>query len=196
MSLPFDRRTHPTLPGLGCARWSCCTKPFGCDFVRLHARNVFLRAREASETLDSMTKDEGKRRKRHNRVAAVVAHAPRYAFKRLNRLAEDSGVSKAALSRLLRGDCTPTVRTLMKVSNAVGERLGRRIDPGELISEDGEYPTRFVCTLCGCKGCMPEFAYDSKGVLKPEYENWRPGLWTGDTLERESAVWREVEELE
>ena len=43
---------------------------------------------------------------------------------------------------------------------------------------------------------MPEFAYDSKGELKPEYENWQPGLWTGDTLERESALWREVEELE
>jgi len=141
-------------------------------------------------------KSEGKKRMNHNRVAAVLDHAPRYSFKRLTRLAEDSGVSKAALSRLLRGGCTPTLRTLIKVSKSLERRLGRRIDPGELVSESGEYPTRFVCDLCGCKGCLPDFAFDADGKRRPEYRDWRPGLWTGDTLERQGEVWRHVEELE
>lgn len=39
----------------------------------------------------------------HNRIAAVMAHTSRYAFKSESRLAADAGVSKSALNRLING---------------------------------------------------------------------------------------------
>lgn len=142
-----------------------------------------------------MRRREGGTR-RHNRVAAVLAHVPRYSFKRLQRLSTDAKVSKAALSRILRGASEPCYQTLVRIADAIGSHLGIRLDLRELVSKTGEYPTRFVCDLTRCKGCLPGFVFDEHGRVKPRYRNLKAGMWTGDTMEQKGPLWEAVEEIE
>ncbi len=64
------------------------------------------------------------------------------------------------------------------IALALSRRYGRRLDPREMVSFDGTYPTPSACTLMGCPGCLPEEAYDSHGARKPEWKNAQPGDWS------------------
>lgn len=113
-----------------------------------------------------------------NRIAAVMAHTSRYAFKSESRLAADAGVSKSALNRLINGLSSPSFASVCGIARALEEQVGRSIDPRELITFDGEYPTSSVCELVGCKGCLPDEAYDANEKITPQYAHIRPGHWS------------------
>ena len=119
----------------------------------------------------------------HNRILALMAHTNRYAFKGESRLAHDAGVSKSAVCRLLNGQSSPSFALVSSITKALEPHLqrgleGRRLDPHELISLDGTYPTASACQLAGCKGCLPAEAYDEHNRLKPEFRDMKPGQWS------------------
>jgi transcriptional regulator with XRE-family HTH domain len=120
----------------------------------------------------------------HNRIMAVLAHIPRYAFQGETRLAKDSGVSKSAICRVVTGQSSPSFALVHAVTRALEKHLGRRIDPREIVSLDGSYPTESVCKLTGCRGCLPERAYDAEEVLRPEFKAVQPGRWSGSIAPR------------
>lgn len=113
----------------------------------------------------------------HNRILALMAHTTRYAFQGETRLANDAGVSKSAVCRLLNGHSSPSFALVLAITRALEKRLGRPLDPRDLISLDGCYPTASACELAGCRGCLPPEAYDRDDRLKPEYRDVRPGQW-------------------
>lgn len=114
----------------------------------------------------------------YNRIAAIMAHTTRYAFKGGSRLAADAGVSKSAVCRLLKGQSSPSYALLSRLVQALERHLGRFLDLRDLISLDGTYPTRSVCQLTGCRGCLPAQAYDDEGNLKPQFKGIKPGQWS------------------
>ena len=73
------------------------------------------------------------------------------------------GVSRSTISRLLRGRINPSFRLAQAVTAALEKHLRRPLDLRELLSPDGTYPTASGCALAGCRGCMPEEAYDAEG---------------------------------
>ncbi len=89
----------------------------------------------------------------HNRLRLIMAHTTRYAFKGEARLALDAGVSKSAVSRLVNGLSSPSFAVVSAIAHALEKRLGRTLDPRELVSFDGRYPSASACALCGCRGC-------------------------------------------
>ncbi|MDQ2687672.1 MAG: helix-turn-helix domain-containing protein [Armatimonadota bacterium] len=107
-----------------------------------------------------------------------MVHAPRYSFQGQARLAADAGVSRSTISRLISGRINPSYRLAQAVTDALEKHLKRPLDLRELLSPDGAYPTASGCALAGCRGCMPEEAYDAEGNLKPEYRDQRPGHWS------------------
>ena len=111
----------------------------------------------------------------HNRIAAILTHIPWYAFEGQARLARDVGVSRSTISRLLAGLSSPSFVLVWAITKAIERRLGKPLDPRELVSLDGTYPTPSVCDLVGCRGCLPDAAYDRAGCLKPEWRHRRPG---------------------
>jgi transcriptional regulator with XRE-family HTH domain len=115
----------------------------------------------------------------HNRIMAALAHCPRYAFKGGKRLAQDCGVSPAAISRIVTGQSSPSYALVVAITKALEKRIGKRIDPRELVSPDGTYPTPSICELMGCKGCLPSEAFDEVERLKGEYSQLKPGSWSG-----------------
>jgi DNA-binding phage protein len=137
-----------------------------------HADNVMSKRRSQSN-LDGRI---------HNRIVAVLAHTTRYAFRGMARLATDSGVSKSAISRIIRGHSQPSFRVASNISRALERHLGRRIDPHELLSLDGSYPTQSVCQFMGCRGCLPEEAFEASGALRADFQGIQPGQWSGDTV--------------
>lgn len=87
-----------------------------------------------------------------------MVHVNWYLFSPQARLAMDAGVSRSALCRVLSGQAAPSFALIWKVSKALEKRLGarlpgRRLDPSELFSLDGTYPTPSACALVGCPGC-------------------------------------------
>ena len=87
------------------------------------------------------------------------------------RLAKDSNVSCAAISRLMNGKSSPSFALVAKITQAFERQFKKSIDPREVVSLDGSYPTPSVCQLVGCKGCTPQAAWNENDVLKPEYRN-------------------------
>lgn len=114
----------------------------------------------------------------YNRIHAVIEHIPWYGFRTQVRLAQDSGVSEAAISRLLRGESQPSLVVALQVAQAVEKRLGRRLDVRELFSLDGQFPTAFPCQLAGCPNCLPDLFYDEADALRRECRDVRPGQWS------------------
>ena len=112
-----------------------------------------------------------------NRINAVIEHIPWYGFRTQVRLAHDSQVSEAAISRLLRGESQPSLVVALQVTQAIARRLQRHIDVCELFSLDGSFPTASVCALVGCRNCLPECFYDERENLKPQFRDARPGQW-------------------
>lgn len=113
----------------------------------------------------------------HNRIMALMAHTTRYAFQGETRLARDAGVSKSAVCRLLSGQSSPSFALVVSITREIEKRLGRALDPRDLISLDGCYPTASACELAGCRGCLPPEAYDRHNCLRPEYKDVKPGQW-------------------
>jgi DNA-binding XRE family transcriptional regulator len=113
-----------------------------------------------------------------NRVFIVMTHTSRYSTEGQARLAANIGVSRSTISRLLRGKTRPSYRLVQAVTTALETALKRPLDPRELFSPDGSYPTPSGCALCGCKGCTPAEAYDRRGNLKPAFRNMKPGDWS------------------
>ncbi len=118
------------------------------------------------------------RRPVYNRIRTLMIHAPRYSFQGQARLAADAGVSRSTISRLLSGRINPSFRLAQAVTVSLEKHLKRPLDPREVLSPDGTYPTASGCEIASCRGCMPEEAYDSHGTLKPEYRDVRPGDWS------------------
>lgn len=114
----------------------------------------------------------------HNRVLALMAHTTRYAFRGETRLAADAGVSKSAVCRLLNGNSSPSYALVLAITRALEKQLERPLDPRDIISTDGTYPTASACALAGCRGCLPSEVYDDTDRVKPEYQHLRPGQWS------------------
>jgi len=113
-----------------------------------------------------------------HRVSAIMAHIPWYGFKSQARLAADVGFSKSAISRLLRGECIPSLALACALNAALERRLGRKLGLQELFSMDGTYPTPSACQLVGCANCLPPEAYDRDDNLRPEFRNVKAGEWS------------------
>jgi DNA-binding XRE family transcriptional regulator len=114
----------------------------------------------------------------YNRLSAVMAHTTRYAFKGQARLARDIGVSRSTIFRLIAGETRPSLDLALRITDRLEEELGRHIDPRDLLSLTGSYPTPSVCALCGCRGCLPEQAYDNDDRRHPLYQDLQPGQWS------------------
>jgi transcriptional regulator with XRE-family HTH domain len=123
-----------------------------------------------------------------NRLLGIMLHTTRYAFKGESRLATDAGVSKSAVSRLINGHCTPSYPLVAALTLALERQLGQPLDPREVVSLDGSYPTASVCQLCGCKGCLPDAAYDEFDQVRPQYRHLQPGQWVLHPLKSQHST--------
>jgi transcriptional regulator with XRE-family HTH domain len=113
-----------------------------------------------------------------NRVREILWHIPWYGFKTQARLAQDSGISPAAVSRLLRGESQPSLAVAMRLTRALSRRLGRPLDVSEVFSLDGSYPTPSVCHLTGCRNCLPPTFYDDQEEIRPDFRDIKAGEWS------------------
>lgn len=137
------------------------------------------KAHNASLKQEAATKRTGPTRVRlHNRIPAVMLHVSRYSFEGQARLAADVGVSRSTISRFLRGHTLPSYALVEAVARALSARLGKPLSPRELVSFDGTYPTASTCALVGCRGCLPEQAYDADGNRLPQWQGATPGDWS------------------
>ncbi len=113
------------------------------------------------------------------RLRAVLLHIPYYSIEPKARLAQDTGLSQNAISRIVRGKLTPSPVTVHLICKAIQRRSGVRIKPGEVFRSDPHFPTCSVCTLMGCTGCLPPEAWDERtDRLKPAWRNQKPGEWS------------------
>ena len=117
------------------------------------------------------------RSKAQNRLRQIVWHIPWYGFRTQTRLAEDSGVSQAAISRMMRGLTQPTLPVAQRVTEALSRRLNIPIELRDVFSPDGTYPTPSVCHLTQCPSCLPPTAYDESHRLKPEFRGSNASEW-------------------
>lgn len=92
-------------------------------------------------------------------------------------MAVDSGVSRSTIWRLMHEDYPPPLFVVSKVAAALEKQLDRRIDPRDIVAENGAFLTKFCCEVAGCKGCLPESAHDEWCRLKSIYQSIRPGEW-------------------
>ena len=60
----------------------------------------------------------------HNRVQMLMVHTTRYAFEGQARLAQDAGVSRSTISRLISGQAAPSLRLAEAVTRALSIGLG------------------------------------------------------------------------
>lgn len=112
-----------------------------------------------------------------NRFTDVMAHSDRFAFKGVTRLAREAGVSPSSVSRLINGRMNPSFLMVSRLTGALERTLGFRIDPRDLVAENGQFLCRHVCDLMACPGCLPDIAWDEFGSLKPTYADVDPGKW-------------------
>lgn len=136
-----------------------------------------------------------KRPRLHNRVAAIMIHTSRYAFNGPSRLARDTGLSVSAVSRFMHGRVRPSPMTLLLVMSALEAQLGFRLRLDEVISLTGEYPTRNICELLNCKGCLPDKAYHPDNERRDWWKTHRGGDWTGDVAEVGDEKLIDIEEV-
>ena len=92
----------------------------------------------------------------HNRIASIAAHTSRYGFRSLPRLAQDTGISRSALYRMVQGETRPRLDQAQRIVQALSQALKMPLSLDEVYSADDRYPTESACTLCGCQGCRME----------------------------------------
>jgi transcriptional regulator with XRE-family HTH domain len=107
----------------------------------------------------------------HNRIRSFMEHSTAYAFMGEVRLAKDCGVSCAAISRLLAGKSSPSFALLVRITQAFERQFEHALDPREIVSLDGDYPTPTVCEIVGCRGCTPQSAWNEDDTLKQGVAN-------------------------
>ena len=112
-----------------------------------------------------------------NRVSDLMIHTNRYAFHGVTRLAVDAKVSPSSVSRLINGKMNPSFALVARITNALEQTLGYRIDPRDLVAELGKFLTPHTCELASCQGCLPENATDEFGDIKPTFAGIKPGKW-------------------
>jgi len=112
-----------------------------------------------------------------NRVSDVMAHTKDYAFKGVSRLARDARVSPASVSRLINQKLNPSFALVARLTTALEKQLGMKIDPRDLVAENGRFLTKFACDLVACPGCLPDRAMDEFGAIKSAYRGIGPGRW-------------------
>jgi DNA-binding XRE family transcriptional regulator len=123
--------------------------------------------------------------KNHNRIRAIMIHLRRYWSMGASILARDVGVSKSTISHLLRGKSNPLYSTASRVVKCLESQLGFPLNPDEVFSKDGSYPTPYVCMLVGCKGCSADAFLDSAHQIRPGVKKIERGHCTGDNFELE-----------
>lgn len=111
-----------------------------------------------------------------------MQHIDYFSSRGLSRLAREAGIGKATLSRLLAGLNEPHFSTVASVVTALEARLGRSIDPREVVRNDLDFP-RTPCEICGCRGCLPAEFFTAADELRPEFRDVAPGTWTTAMLE-------------
>lgn len=114
----------------------------------------------------------------HNRLRAIMAHINFLSIEGQVRLAREAGVSPSVVSRTARGVSAPSFAVVLALTRALEKRLGKRIDPRDILNFDGQYPTASVCELCGCSGCLPDAFYSEADELKREYKDIASGAWS------------------
>lgn len=124
-------------------------------------------------------------KRHHNRIGAILIHLERYWSMGASILAVDAGVSKSTISHLLRGKSHPLYSTARRVVKCLEREFGSNLDPDEVYSEDGSYPTTFVCALMGCPGCDDSRFFDRNDSVLPGLHRIERGRWTGDNFELE-----------
>ena len=129
---------------------------------------------------------EGKHKRYFSRFEEVMAHTTRYAFEGRARLADDCGISRMSVGRLLSGAHNPSYRLVDLVAKTLGRELGLHLDPSELISYDDTYE-RSVCQVCRCRGCLPDGALGNDGLLTEPYLHVKPGTWMTFLRDRKRA---------
>ncbi|MGV3615154.1 MAG: helix-turn-helix domain-containing protein [Fimbriimonas sp.] len=113
-----------------------------------------------------------------------MEHIPRYSFMGATRLARDAGVSKSAVSRLIRGETSPSFAIIARIATALEKECGVAIDPRQIVSENGDWSVPFVCELMACgNGCLPSWVYDRDDRIRPMHAHVLPGRWSGDPRE-------------
>lgn len=152
------------------------------QWIELHLR-ALMAALTVRSDMPNANRSAAAATKCHNRIAAIMAHTSRYAFRGTCRLAADACVSKSTISYLVRGQTIPLFPTARSVVNCLERALNRRLDYDEVLSPDGSYPTVFVCQLVGCTRCLPDAVYESDGSRKAAFADTLSGQWTGDVDE-------------
>jgi hypothetical protein len=112
------------------------------------------------------------------RLKSIMDHIGYLSFQGTVRLAREAGVSHSVVSRMIHGKTTASFPVVVAITHALEKRLGRHVDPREILTFDGKYPTPSVCQLCGCRGCLPDAFYTRDDELKPEYRGIKPGAWS------------------
>lgn len=112
-----------------------------------------------------------------NRLGDVLDHVDKFAFKGVQRLAEAADIHPSSISRLINNRINPSFALVARVTAAIEKELGFRIDPRDLIAENGAFLTRSVCDLTACLGCLPDNAMDEFGETKPAFADVTPGTW-------------------
>lgn len=121
----------------------------------------------------------------HNRIRAIMIHVARYWSMGASILARDVGVSKSTISHLLRGKSNPLYSTASQVVKCLERELSFPLNPDEVFSKDGSYPTPYVCMLVRCKGCYADAFLGSSRLFKPGIKRIERGHCTGDNFELE-----------
>lgn len=112
-----------------------------------------------------------------NRIADVMEHINRYAFHGVKNLALDARVSRSTVSRLISNKLNPSFALVARITGAIEQKLGYRIDPRDLIAENGQFLTRFACDLVRCPGCLPSSALDEFGGRQAAFTKIEKGHW-------------------
>ena len=116
-----------------------------------------------------------------NRLAAIMLHAERYTVKGMTRLAEDAGVTLSGLCKVAKGNRQPTYLLVTRVVGALEQQLGVTIDPRDIFTEDESYLTKHPCSVCGCRGCLPPWAFDDDDNTVEAFIGVPAGAWTEQT---------------
>jgi transcriptional regulator with XRE-family HTH domain len=97
-----------------------------------------------------------------NRLRSILYHVPWYSIEGIVRLAKDTGLSTSTISRLVGQKNSPSYRVAETIASVISQKTGIPIETNEIFSPSGNFPTPSVCSLMGCKGCLPPEAWDEQ----------------------------------